>query len=174
MVSECAVDTDESSPIKVEPLTLASLFLLIHLTPLKYYDMRKILLAFVVIALTACGKKISFLPSTVIPTAKGYVKIKADKNDNYAVRLEVKDIVKSKDLQPSKKTYVVWVETLENRSHHLGKLESSKSLFSGTRKGKLETVTAAKPVRVFVTAEENGTPQFPSEVVLTTKLFKMR
>jgi hypothetical protein len=136
--------------------------------------MRTILLAFVVIALTSCGKKISFLPSTVIPTAKGYVKIKSDKNNNYVVRLQVKDIVKSKDLQPGKKTYVVWVETKENRAHHLGKLESSKGIFSKTRKGKLESVTAAKPVRVYVTAEDNSTPQFPSEVILTTTLFKMR
>ena len=136
--------------------------------------MRTTLLAFVVIALTSCGKKISFLPSTVIPTAKGYVKIKGDKNNNYAVKLKVSDIVKSKQLQPSKKTYVVWVETMENRAHHLGKLESSKSLFSGTRKGQLNAVTPAKPVRVYITAEENGTPQFPSEVVLTTKLFKIR
>jgi hypothetical protein len=132
------------------------------------------LLAIAMIALTSCGKKISFLPSTVIPTAKGYVKIKEDKNDNYAVKLQVKDIVKSKQLQPSKKVYVVWVETMENRAHHLGKLESSKSLFSRTRKGQLKTATPAKPVRVYVTAEDNGTPQFPSEVILTTKLFKMR
>ena len=65
--------------------------------------MRTTLLAFIVIALTSCGKKISFLPSTVIPTAKGYVKIKGDKNDNYAVKLQVKDIVKSKELQPGKR-----------------------------------------------------------------------
>ena len=136
--------------------------------------MRTTLLAFIMIALTSCGKKISFLPSTVIPTAKGYVKIKGDNNDNYAVKLQVKDIVKSKDLQPGKGTYVVWVETRENRAHHLGKLETSKGLFSGTRKAKLESVTAAKPVRVFVTSEDNSTPQFPSEVVLTTKLFKVR
>ena len=136
--------------------------------------MRTTLLAFVVIALSSCGKKITFLPSTVIPTANGYVKIKGDKNNNYAVKLQVRDIVKSKDLQPGKKNYVVWVETNENRAHHLGKLESSKGLFSGTRKGKLETVTPAKPVRVFVTAEDNSTPQFPSEVILTTKLFKVR
>jgi hypothetical protein len=136
--------------------------------------MRTTLLAFIVIALTSCGKKISFLPSSVIPTAKGYVKIKGDKNNNYAVKLQVKDIVKSKELQPGKKTYVVWVETNENRAHHLGKLESSKGIFSKTRKGKLTSVTAARPVRVFITAEDNSTPQFPSEVVLTTKLFKVR
>jgi hypothetical protein len=125
-------------------------------------------------ALSSCAKKISFLPSTVIPTAKGSVKISGDQNKNYAVRLQVKDIVKSKELQPGKKSYVVWVETNENRAHHLGKLESSKNLFSGTRKGKLEAVTAAKPVRVFITAEDQSTPDFPSEIVLTTKLFKVR
>ena len=136
--------------------------------------MRTILLAFIIIAFTSCAKKISFLPSTVIPTAKGYVKIKGDNNENYAVKLQVKDIVKSKDLQPGKKTYVVWVETNENRAHHLGKLESSKGIFSKTRKAKLTSVTAARPVRVYVTAEDNSTPQFPSEVILTTKLFKVR
>ena len=136
--------------------------------------MRTILLALILVALTSCAKKISFLPSTVIPTAKGYVTIKGDKNENYAVKLQVKDIVKSKDLQPGKKTYVVWVETNENRAHHLGKLESSKGIFSKTRKAKLTSVTAARPVRVYVTAEDNSTPQFPSEVILTTKLFKVR
>ena len=96
--------------------------------------MKTTLLAFIMIALTSCGKKISFLPSTVIPTAKGYVKIKGDNNDNYAVKLQVKDIVKSKDLQPGKRTYVVWVETRENRAHHLGKLESSKAFSPGPAK----------------------------------------
>ena len=133
-----------------------------------------VLFASILIALTSCGKKITFLPSTVMPTAKGYVKIKGEKNDNYGVKLLVTDIVKSKDLQPGKKTYVVWVETNENRAHNLGKLESSKGIFSKTRKAKLTSLTAAKPVRVYITAEENSTPQFPSEIVLTTELFKMR
>lgn len=127
-----------------------------------------------VIVLSGCAKKVSFLPSTTIPAAKGYAKINEDKNNNYVIKLRINDIVRSKDLQPSKKIYVVWVETRENRAHNLGKLESSKSLFSGTRKGKLESVTAAKPVRIYVTAEDNSTPQFPSEVVLTTELFKVR
>ena len=136
--------------------------------------MRTLLLAFTVVALASCAKRIAFLPSTVIPTANGHVTIKGDKNNNYRIKLEVRDIVKSKELQPRKKNYVVWVETMENRSHHLGRLESSKGLFSGTRKGKLVTATAAKPVRVFVTAEDNSTPEFPAEVILTTKLFKVR
>jgi hypothetical protein len=139
-----------------------------------FNDMKTTLLAFVLIALTACSKKISFLPSSVIPEAQGYVKIKREKNENYLIKLKVEDIVKSKELQPAKKTYAVWVETRENRSLHLGKLESSKGLFSRTRKGKLETVTPAKPVRVFVTAEEKGTPEYPSEVILTTGLFNTR
>ena len=136
--------------------------------------MKTALLAFIVIALTSCAKRISFLPSTVIPSASGHVKIKGDKNNNYAIKLKVKDIEKSKELQPSKKNYVAWVETNEKRAHHLGRVQSSKGLFSGTRKAKLEAVTAAKPVRVFVTAEDDRTPQYPSEVILTTELFKVR
>jgi hypothetical protein len=127
-----------------------------------------------IIALTSCGKKITFLPSTVAPGAKGAVKITRDDNDNYVIKLQVRDLVKAEKLQPRKDDYVVWVETQENRAQHLGKLQSSKSLFSRTRKGALKTATPAKPVRVFVTAEDNGTPQFPGEVILTTKLFKMR
>lgn len=128
---------------------------------------------FVVVLLTSCGRKLTFLPSTIVPAATGVVKVKEDRNDNYSVRLNVTNLASPERLTPSKDSYFVWAETEENRAQNLGRLRSKKGLFSKAWKGELETVSSEKPVRVFITAEEGATPQYPGEVILNTKLFNV-
>ena len=52
----------------------------------------------------------------------------------------------------------MWCGLKPGKTGHitLGNWKASKGLFSGTRKAKLVSVTAAKPVRVFVTSEDNS------------------
>lgn len=128
-----------------------------------------------ILILSSCAKKISFSPSTVVPTASGSVKVKKDDNNNYKVNLSVRNLPSAGDLHPPKNNYTVWMETADNRAMNIGKLQTSKGLFSKTRKGELETVASFKPVRFFITAEDTNTPNIPgSEHVLTTSLFKVR
>ena len=130
---------------------------------------------FAISILSGCGKKITFLQSSVVPAAIGSVKVKKDHNENYAINLSVRNLIEPKRLQPPKKNYTVWLETEDNRGENIGRIQSSKGLFSKTLKGKLQTVTSFKPVRFFITAEDHDNPQHPGPlVVLNTKIFKIR
>ena len=134
-----------------------------------------VLLVIIALAFTSCAKKVTFLPSTIVPGASGSVKVKKDGNNNYKVNLAVRDLPQANDLNPPRNNYTVWMETADNRALNMGSLHTSKGLFSKTRKGKLETVASFKPVRLFITAEESSAPQIPgAEPVLSTSLFKVR
>lgn len=140
------------------------------------FSMKRILLLLcAVFILGSCAKKISFSPSAAVPGATGAVKIKRDKNENYAIELNVRNLPEPEDLQPPKRSYTVWVETNDNRAQNIGNLDTSVGLFSKTRKGELETVSAHKPVRIFITPEDSKVPQIPgAEPILNTKLFRIK
>lgn len=138
--------------------------------------MKRILpLLFAALLLGACAKKVAFNPSTQVPGATGFVRVKKDNNANYALELNVRNLPKADDLHPPKRGYTVWMETNDNRALNIGSLDISSSLFSRKRKGKLATTSSFKPVRVFVTPEDEQAPRIPgAEPVLSTKLFKVR
>ena len=106
----------------------------------------------------------------MVPAAEGKVKIKRDKNNNYVISLKVIRLAQPERLQPPKDHYVVWMETDQNGTKNIGKLESKSGFLSKTLKGTLVTVTPFKPIRFFITAEDNATVQYPSgPMVLSTK-----
>lgn len=121
--------------------------------------------------LFSCGKKLSFSNSTVLPGAESSIKIKKDKNKNYAIRIKINHLTEARNLRPSKSTYVAWIET--NRGiKNIGQLRSSSGLFSKTLKASLETVTSFEPTKVFITAEDDARVQYPGmQLVLTTRSF---
>ncbi|MDT8402389.1 MAG: hypothetical protein RQ743_11895 [Bacteroidales bacterium] len=121
---------------------------------------------------TACAQKVTFLNSSVVPAAKGSVKVKQDKNENYLIKVEIEDLAEVERLQSSKQTYVVWMETDRGNTENLGQLVSSKSFFSKQKTASLETVSSFKPVKIFVTAEEGINVQYPGDqIILTTDNF---
>jgi hypothetical protein len=131
-----------------------------------------ILVASMIILSTACVQKVTFLNSSVVPSAKGTVKVKQDNNKNYVIEVEIEDLVEVERLQPSKQTYVVWMETDRGNAENLGQLKSSRSFFSKQKTASLETVSSFKPVKIFVTAENGIDVRYPeSQIVLTTDNF---
>ncbi len=125
---------------------------------------------FVISLLVSCSKHVAFLPSSVVPSAEGMVKVKTDKNMNYAIKLNVSNLANPGRLEPPKSNYVVWVETSGNGMQNIGSLRTSKATFSKALKSSLETVTAFRPARIFISAEEDIAPQYPgTQVVLTTE-----
>jgi len=127
---------------------------------------------FLVFSLASCSRKISFQTSSIVPAAEGSVKVKKDKNNNYSIDLNVMRLADPGRLEPSKSTYVVWIETAENGSKNIGSLNTSSSLLSKTLKSSLKTVSPFKPVSLFITAEDNADIQYPgSQVVLRTDRF---
>jgi hypothetical protein len=122
------------------------------------------------ICLTGCSNSLHFLPSTTVPGAEGKVKVKTDKNENYAISVDVRNLAQPRLLKDPKNAYVVWMETVNNGTQNIGRLTSSRGLFSKAMKGSLETVTPYRPVRFLVTAEDSPEAQYPNdEPVLTSE-----
>ncbi|WP_220466182.1 hypothetical protein [Dyadobacter psychrotolerans] len=120
--------------------------------------------------LSSCSKKLSFSTSSIVPAAEGYVKIKKDKNENYAVKLNVRHLSPPDRLVESKNVYVVWANTKDNGVRNMGQLKSGHGLFSKALTSSLETVSTFEPVNFFITAEKEASIQYPEgQVVLTTK-----
>jgi hypothetical protein len=117
----------------------------------------------------SCEKKTDFMVSSVVPAARGSVKVKQDKNKNYAIQIHVTDLAEVQRLDSLKLSYVAWIETAEDKYENIGQLISTASGFAKQYKASLSTVTSFQPLKVFITAEDDINVQIPDrKVVLTT------
>ena len=135
-------------------------------------------LAIVLVAATtlfyfsSCAKKVSFQNSSVVPAARGTVKVKKDNNNNYDIKIDVDNLSEPERLQPSKKTYVVWMDTDNNVTKNIGQINSSSGFLTSKLKASFVTVSSVKPHKIFITAEDDGNIQAPGDqLVLTTNSF---
>jgi hypothetical protein len=125
-----------------------------------------------IFSFTACTRKIPFLTSLVVPAAKGYIIVRRDNNKNYVIRIHISNLAEATRLQPSKQTYVVWMVTDRQKTENIGQLNSSTSFLSKELKASFETVSSSKPTKIFISAENDGSIQYPGEqVVLSTNSF---
>jgi hypothetical protein len=127
--------------------------------------------AFLILSLVSCATKATFLTSDVVPAARGSVTVKNDKNNNYVIKVKVINLAEAERLQQASNTYVVWMETEENTVRNLGAMKSTTGFMSKKLGASFQTVTAQKPSKIFITAENNASIQYPSEAVLTTDRF---
>jgi hypothetical protein len=142
-------------------------------TPFRSSFFGRIVLLFATVLLVAsCATREKFTTSTVVPAAIGDVKVKKDDNNNYRVEISVENLAEPSRLPVPKSVYVVWAQTGGGSPQNLGQLRSSSGLFSSKLKAEMKTVTAYKPSRVFITAEDIPTAQYPSSyVILNTNSF---
>jgi hypothetical protein len=134
-----------------------------------------VFMVLMIIPFTSHAKKYPFLTSSVVPGAKGYVKVKTDKNKNYNIKVEVSDLAKVERVNSSKNTYVVWMETEDGRAENMGQLKSSTGFLSRRHNASLETVTPFKPVKIFITTENGTNERYPGEQeVLSTEKFSVK
>ena len=132
-----------------------------------------ILILGLIFPVTSYAKKIKFMTSSVVPAAKGYVKVKSTNNNNYSIKIEIRDLADVERLHTSKITYIVWMETDQGKTEILGKIDSSSGFMSKQMKASMETVSSYKPSRIFITAEEFENAQTPGDrEILTTKRFR--
>lgn len=154
-------------------LTMAYVFLQYEKQKDMITILKKFRLLFVVVVaacLTSCSNSLNFVPSTIVPGAEGKVKVKTDKNRNYAIDVNVRNLEDPGLLKDPKPNYVVWMETQNNGTQNLGRLTTSRGLFSKTMKGSLMTVSPYTPIRFLVTAEDRADAQYPSsETILTSE-----
>ena len=101
-----------------------------------------------------------------IPAAVGKVKVAEEKDGNTKVKVEVEHLAQASDVKAAASTYVVWLKPDSGTAQNVGALIVDKD-----RKGKLETKTAFKDFRVFVTAEADANVTSPSQTtVMATKV----
>jgi hypothetical protein len=74
--------------------------------------------------LSSCAKKVSFQTSNVVPAAEGNVKLTKDNNNNYGIKIFLSNLAEPTRLQPSKSSYVVWMETDENATKNIGQINT--------------------------------------------------
>lgn len=122
----------------------------------------------------SCATKTKFVNSSVVPGADGVVKVKKDNNENYFVSINIANLAEPSRLQPPRNTYVVWMEGEDNETKNIGQIKSSSSFISKSMKGSFETVSAVKPKKIFITAENDPSVQYPdnSDIILTTNYLK--
>ncbi len=126
----------------------------------------------IVIISSSCSQKISFQNSSVVPAARGNVTLKTDKNNNNSINLTVTDLAESSRLSPAKNAYVVWMVTDQNLTKNIGQLNSDKSGIANKLKATFKTVSAFKPTKIFITAENEADIQNPADqIVLSTDFF---
>lgn len=124
------------------------------------------------LSVTSCAKKIAFQTSTVVPAARGQVTVNKDDNKNYVVKIKINGLAEVKRLEPSRNAYVVWMETDDTQVKNIGRIKSDSNFMSSNLKATFETVTAVKPEKIFITAEDNPDTQSPSsQLVLETNKF---
>jgi hypothetical protein len=112
------------------------------------------------------------MTSSVVPAARGNVQVSKDKNKNWVIKVEIYNLAEVERLQNTKQTYVVWLVSDQEITKNIGKLKSSSSLFSKQLKATLKTVSSSKPIKFFISAEDNPDIQYPgSQIVLSTDRF---
>ncbi len=118
------------------------------------------------------AKKVGFLSSSIVPAARGYVKVKRDINENFLIQVKISNLAEVNRLQPSKQVYVVWMITDHEITDNIGQINSSTTFLSTKLKASFLKVSASKPIKIFITAEEDAITQTPNEqIILSTDRF---
>lgn len=126
----------------------------------------------ILLGFNACSKKISFQQSEVVPAARGTVNVKEDDNGNYHIKITITGLAEPDRLQPSKNTYVVWVQTENDGAKNIGQIDSSTGFLSSKLKASFEGISPFKPIKIFITGEDDAHSQYPGRlVVLATNNF---
>lgn len=124
---------------------------------------------FAAILVSSCSQKIIFPTSGVLPAAEAVVEIEENDNNNYEIELEIENMAEPDRLTPPRRTYTVWLVTAKHGTINIGNLNISRK-----NEASLKTETPYKPVRIFITAEDDRDAVVPStQVVLNSDDFKV-
>ena len=126
----------------------------------------------IMFSFNAIAKKADFLISSVVPAARGFAKITRDKNKNYAIKIHISGLAEVQRLQSSKQAYVVWMVTDQETTKNIGQINSSSGVLSKKLKATFQTISSFRPVKFFITAEDEANIQYPgTQIILTTDRF---
>ncbi len=129
--------------------------------------------AILIFSVSSCAQKMAFAPSSIVPAAQGSVKVKTDSNKNHTIQVDLFNLAEPTKLQPTKQLYIVWMLTDQNETKNIGQIKTSSGTFSKSLKASFQTVTSFKPIKIFITAEDDPNVQVPGwEVILSTDQFQ--
>jgi hypothetical protein len=116
--------------------------------------------AVIVLALSVLmfGRDDKLMNKGLDPGARGVVHSDKDNNGNTKFKVEVEHIATPQQLNPPHQFYVVWIQENGQAPKPVGELKVDRDHADGS----VEGVTQAKVFEVFVTAEDQPTPQSPS------------
>ena len=124
------------------------------------------------LAFNSCSRKMNFETSSAVPAARGTVKVKKDNNNNYQVKVKLTNLAEVERLDKGNISYVVWMVTENDITKNIGQIRSASTMLSSKLTASFQAVSAFKPIRVFITPEENPEVQYPTQKeILTTSTF---
>lgn len=115
-----------------------------------------------------CSKKAYFQQSSVVPAARGFVKVDKDHNQNYKIELQLSNLAEVERLADAKNTYVVWMVTDNQEVKNIGQINSGSGMFSNKLKASFSTSSSTRPTKIFITSENDGGIQTPGDLVIMT------
>lgn len=123
------------------------------------------------IGINSCVGTTDFLTSALIPASKGHVKLSTDNKEHYVVQIFLKH------LNPigtsSGQCYVVWMVEKDGMTRNIGCLERSTNLFSGTIKTTFKSDSPIRPMKIYITLEDNpGIQMANTDIVFSTSTFQ--
>lgn len=127
-----------------------------------------LILAGIIWFFTGCSKKAYFQQSSVVPAARGYVKVDKNRNNNYKIDVQLSNLAEVERLQDAKKTYVIWMVTDSKEIKNIGQIKSGSNMFSNKLKASFSTASSTRPTKVFITSEDDGGTQTPGDLVIMT------
>lgn len=91
---------------------------------------------------------------------------------NYAITLYLSDLTQPERLYPSKKLYVVWIDTKGDNFKIIGLLKMERGRLANSLISRFNAITPFKPFKVFITAEDTIQVQNPGkQIILQTRIF---
>ncbi len=111
------------------------------------------------------AKKYPLTAASIVPGARGEVKVDKDQNGNTRLKMNVQHLANPASLTPPATAYVVWLQDRGGNSENRGRLKMDKNL-----KAVFDAVTPLKNFDLLVTAEQDSGAKVPSgpEVLKTT------
>lgn len=103
------------------------------------------------------AKKYPLTAASIVPGARGELKVDKDKNGNTRLSLAVQHLANPANLTPPATAYVVWLQDRGGDAENRGRLKMNKNL-----KASFETVTPLKNFDLLVTAEQDLQAKTPT------------
>ncbi len=123
--------------------------------------------------ISACVGTTDFLTASILQRPQGHVKVKMDQDSNYIIQIYLKNLIRARELQPAKLSYVVWMVSDRGITKNIGNLKYSTNIFSNTLKSTFRPASPIKPVRIYITAEDDPGIQYSNtEIVFSTSTFR--